>query len=95
MAGHGFDPRPYMVRADYFTDDLRMKWKYTEALDMSEVHAVSFVHTAVAVAWKAMWPRMQNLVIVVLEPYHYQGYPVILTPLQRDDLVGIGKTVAS
>lgn len=94
MADFGFDPRPYMVRADFFTDDPRMKWKYTKALDMSEVYYLSFVHAAVSMAWKAMRPRMQSLVIVVLEPYHHQSCPVMLTPAQRDALVDIGKTVA-
>lgn len=80
MSDHGFRTDPRIVRLDFFKP--RGKWKYTEELDMRELWM--FGPTCID-AVKAAINRNERLkrmhrefVAVVLEPYHHQGYPVML-----------------
>lgn len=74
---HGFDPDPSKVRADWFTGDSRLKWKYTDALPMRGYFDQLSVYDAVGLAWERLG-RYRGLVLVVLDPYHRNSYPVMI-----------------
>jgi hypothetical protein len=80
MADYGFRAARHIVRLDFFKP--RGKWKYTEELDMKEFWI--FGPTCVdaveaAINHDQRLKRMhREFTAVVLEPYHCQGYPVML-----------------
>jgi hypothetical protein len=84
---HGFDPRPHMVRVDFFTDDGRMKWKYTEAVSFEGLWDFMQPVQALAVAWARHGRLHTGYLAVCLEPYHRFSYPVMLNDQQRNDLL--------
>jgi hypothetical protein len=78
-----YNDNPGMVRFDFFRPESG-KWYMTEALDMYDYWDEPTVHNAVRLALDAsMLTRHLNLsrwVVSVLEPYHKNGYPVLLIP---------------
>lgn len=81
--GDGYSEDSSQVRADFFTHDTRIKWKYTEAVSMAGLYDIVLPHEAVALAWARHGRLLLEYMIVVLNPYHVNGYPIILTPKQR------------
>lgn len=76
-----FSENPGMVRVEYFKDS--GKWYMTEAIDMSEWYFEPMVQNAVRKALDASRPERpsgwwSSFNIVVLEPYHEHGIPVML-----------------
>lgn len=65
------------VRVDFFKES--GKWYMTEALDMNEFWDYGiWCGEAVEAALEAQGRNLKSFTRVVLEPYHKNGYPIIL-----------------
>lgn len=81
MNDRGFTLDIHMVRGDLFTE--HGKWKYTVAIDMCGSYDAIDLHSAVVRAFRSTPSDVRGVIdgvtgyrLVVLEPYHRNGYPV-------------------
>jgi hypothetical protein len=80
-----YSEHPGTVRVDYFRPS--GKWYMTEAVDMDGYWGELIPHSAVEKALTDHWEdtrgpdrkdAWRQFTIVVLDPYHHNGYPVML-----------------
>ena len=85
-----YSDSPGMVRVDYFKPS--GKWYMTEAHDMSEFYNEGSVYTAVEKTLVRDGRYLRHFDIVVLEPYHFQAFPVMIAAIE---MTAAGEAVAT
>lgn len=74
---------PGMVRVDYFKPS--GKWYMTEAHDMSGYYNEPDIFLAVEKALRDAGRWKPHFTIVVMEPYHKNAYPIMITAEEQAD----------
>jgi hypothetical protein len=77
-----YNDNPGMVRVDYFKES--GKWYMTEAHDMSDFYDELSIYTAVEKMLVRDGRYLRHFHILVMEPYHRNAYPVMITSAGND-----------